>query len=155
MRQVSEALAVGLPVVMSQFTKESFGTIPGCVGPDDSSFAKCVTEVHDNKNRWKALRNEGISYIQRTHNREKIMEKWSEIIDQSFKPSSKEMSKKFLDMKFHYPTEKCAEGEEIYLGAYKDVADAVKAGHMKNGFDHWRLYGKLEGRSYYCNLAEL
>ena len=110
---MSEALAVGLPVVMSTFTKESFGEIPGCIGSDNKSFAKCVIDVHGDEQQWEALRNEGLSFIQRTHSRKEAMEQWSDIIDSSLKDASKRYSNKLVNVTMRYPTEKCAEGEEI------------------------------------------
>lgn len=77
---MSEALSVGLPVVMSTLTKESFGEVPGCVGSDNKSFTKCIIDLHDNETQWEALRNEGFSYIQKTHNRKDAMKEWSKII---------------------------------------------------------------------------
>ena len=152
--QVSEALAAGLPVVMSKFTQDSFGTVPGCVGSDDASFAKCVIDLHNDEHQWEAVRNEGVSFIERTHSRQKIMEQWSEIIEDSFKNASKkQVHPKLLGTKLPSPKKACAEGEEFYLGAYEDVANAVKAGIFKTGFDHWIGSGKGEGRTYFCNLA--
>ena len=150
---MSQALAVGLPVVMSTFTKESFGNIPGCVGSDNTSFTKCIIDLHGNKRRWEVLRDEGFVYIQSTHSRRETMEQWSKIIDGSFKNVSKERGNKLLNMKIDYPKEKCVEGEEIYLRTYNDVAAAVKGGDLKSGFEHWNRYGKKEARSYYCNMA--
>ena len=148
---MSEALAAGLPVVMSKFTKESFGTVPGCVGSDDASFAKCVIDLHNDEHLWEAVRDEGISFIERTHGRQKIMEIWSEIIEDGFKNASKkQVHPKLLGTKLPSPTVACAEGEEIYIGVYEDVANAVQAGVYKTGFDHWNRDGKAEGRTYFC-----
>jgi len=150
---VSEALAFGLPVTMSTFTKDSFGNIPGCVGSDKTSFTKCIIDLHSNKRQWEALRDEGISYIQRTHSRKENIERWSEIIDYSFKNVSKERSSRLLNVNIDYPKEKCPEGEEMYLGTFNDVAAVVKGGGFGSAFQHWKLYGKKEGRSYYCNMS--
>jgi len=151
--KVSEALAVGIPVVMSTFIKESFGDIPGCVGSDSTSFTKCIIDLHGNKRRWEALRDEGISYIQQTHSRKESMEKWSEIIDHNFNNVSKEGGDKLFNVKISYAKEKCVEGEEIYLSTFPDIAAAIKVGHFDSGFHHWNKYGKKGGRSYYCKMA--
>jgi hypothetical protein len=75
---------MGLPVVMSEFTKASFSwDIPGCVGSDHQSFAKCILDIHSDHDYWKTLRDKGISYIEDTHNRKKIMSKWSDIVNRS------------------------------------------------------------------------
>lgn len=37
--------------------------------------------------------------------------------------------------------------EIAYLAVYSDVADAVKNGGFKTGYQHWMEYGKYEGRS--------
>ena len=49
-----------------------------------------------------------------------------------------------------FPQEQCAEGEEIYMNEYKDVAEAVRSGIFSSAFEHWREFGKGEGRMYYC-----
>ena len=36
--------------------------------------------------------------------------------------------------------------EDLYLHYHPDVASAVSAGHMHSGYEHWRTYGKAEGR---------
>eukprot|EP00586_Coscinodiscus_wailesii_P000698 CAMPEP_0172484550 /NCGR_PEP_ID=MMETSP1066-20121228/12048_1 /TAXON_ID=671091 /ORGANISM="Coscinodiscus wailesii, Strain CCMP2513" /LENGTH=752 /DNA_ID=CAMNT_0013249159 /DNA_START=284 /DNA_END=2542 /DNA_ORIENTATION=+ len=96
--KVSEALANGLPVVMSTFTKESFGYIPGCVGSDSRSFTKCIIDLHRNENQWQELHDKGLSYIQQSHSRQALKEKWSDIIDSSFKHMSKKQSHKILNI---------------------------------------------------------
>jgi glycosyltransferase involved in cell wall biosynthesis len=149
--KVSEALAAGLPVVMSEFTKESFGgEAPGCTGFDPESFAKCVIDVHDNQEQWEFLRSEGLSYILRTHSRKEVMKQWSEIIGSSFKDVAKKRSKKLLDVRMNLPTERCEEGEDIYLSQFEDIAIAVKEGRIGSGFEHWSEFGKYEGRNSYC-----
>lgn len=146
LQQVSEALARGLPVVMSDFTKDSFGNgVPGCVGTDSSSYKKCITDLDENRETWEALRDEGISYIEHTHSRHEAMGRWSRIID------SNKRAHDLLSKTIPVPTEKCDEGEEVYLGAYKDIGIAIEEGIFESGFQHWDLHGKREGRCYYCN----
>ena len=70
--------------MMSTFTQESFGDVPGCVGSDAASYIKCIVELNDDESKWEELRNEGISYIERTHNREDIMTVWSKAISKNF-----------------------------------------------------------------------
>lgn len=131
---------------MSEFTKDSFGdSVPGCVGTDIESYKKCIVDLDGNRAKWEALRAEGISYIERTHSRQEAMERWSRIID-SNKQLHDQQSKTIP-----VPTEKCDEGEEVYLGAYKEVGIGIKEGHFESGFHHWNLHGNLEGRSYYCD----
>lgn len=46
-----------------------------------------------------------------------------------------------------YPTTPPAGFDEaLYLAANPDVAEAVKSGQFKSGFDHYRLHGQVEGR---------
>ena len=69
---------------MSTFTQESFGDVPGCVGSDAASYIKCIVELNDDKSKWEELRNEGISYIERTHGRNLTMAVWSKVINNNF-----------------------------------------------------------------------
>ncbi len=69
---------------MSTFTHESFGDIPGCVGSDPESFKNCIIELHSNERKWVKVRNEGIAYIEETHNRQKTMEVWSNVIGKNY-----------------------------------------------------------------------
>lgn len=92
--KVSEALSIGLPVVMSSFTHKSFGNVPGCVGSDNNAFKQCIISVHNNEKKWKALRQEGLDFIAETHSRKKVMEKWSSIINSNVK-LARERRRKF------------------------------------------------------------
>ncbi|WP_029008294.1 AMIN domain-containing protein [Azospirillum halopraeferens] len=37
--------------------------------------------------------------------------------------------------------------EDAYLAAYADVADAVRLGDFSSGYEHYRLFGRAEGRT--------
>lgn len=160
--KVSEAMSFGLPVVMSTFTKESFGDAPGCVGSDNRSFANCVLDLHGREDRWEAMQNAGIAYIEKTHNRQKTLNEWSNIINDGLKRMSMRnrgtgpgVGTEHGLFKAQMPessTQECAEGEEMYLAKYADIAAAVKSGHFRSGFHHWSLYGKNEGRIYNCSM---
>jgi hypothetical protein len=136
--------------VMSPFTRDSFGNgVPGCVGSDSESYKKCIEDLDGNATKWEELRDEGISYIERTHSRQKAMERWSRVIDTNLH------AHKLLGHPILHPTKKCDEGEQLYLGAKEnaDIAKAVKDGIFESGFQHWDMHGKHEGRKYYCNSS--
>lgn len=144
--QVSEALARGLPVIMSDFTKNSFSNgVPGCVGSDSASFKKCIIDLDGNRTKWETLRDEGISYIKRTHSRQEAMNTWSRVINSNMQ------AKLLLGKQILNSTRKCDEGEEMYLRSDIAIENAVKNGVFESGFHHWTLHGKAEGRRYYCN----
>ena len=50
--------------------------------------------------------------------------------------------------------------EKVYLELYPDVANAIKNGTCKSGFDHYKEYGFKEGRllesrkSYFLKLID-
>jgi SAM-dependent methyltransferase len=46
------------------------------------------------------------------------------------------------------PTTMAGFDEDLYLAAYSDVAEAVRAGTIASGYVHWLQYGKAEGRGY-------
>ena len=149
MLQVSEAISRGLPVAMSNFTKESFGNnIPGCVGSDARSFAKCIIDLHDDKSRWAELRNEGLDYIQRTHSRPQAMEQWARVINDNLERAN---AKNHITEQPVLATAACVDGEKMYLQTHRDVAAAVERGDIRNGFHHWISSGKQEGRAYICS----
>ena len=84
--QVSEALSLGIPVVVSEFTAESFGFKPGCfedvccIGDNKESFKNCILDVHNDKAKWYSFRENGIDFIQSTHSCEEVMKKWAKNI---------------------------------------------------------------------------
>ena len=43
------------------------------------------------------------------------------------------------------PVKQCPEGEEAYFSSYPDVS--IK---WKSAYQHWKKYGKAEGRHYIC-----
>lgn len=144
--QVSEALARGIPVVMSKFTSDSFGNgVPGCVGTDSASYQKCILDLDKNRTKWEEVRAKSIAYIERTHNRQEAMRSWSRIIDKNMQ------AKTLLGNPILNSTEKCDEGEELYLRSDSAIENAVKTGAFESGFDDWTQFGKTEGRTYYCN----
>jgi hypothetical protein len=135
--QVSEALSLGIPVVMSNFTAKSFGPVPGCIGADAQSFKNCILDLHRSKERWTALRNDGVDFIRRTHSRQQIMQEWSKVIDGSLKAISA-----------------CLEGEDTYMNKYPAVREAVRDGIFQSGFHDWNSKGKAEGREYDCKHGQ-
>ena len=72
-------------MVMSTFTYESFGDLPGCVGSDPKTFKKCVIELHSNEEEWYKVRDEGIEYILDTHSREKTMDVFAQAIEENYR----------------------------------------------------------------------
>jgi len=154
---VSEAIAHGLPVVMSKLTYDSFGNdIPGCVGIDNEAFATCIIDIHKNDTQWATIQKEGITFIRGTHNRERHKQRLSVIIKRNLKIATrrKKMTNpdhKLLHAELPSPRSECKEGEEIYLAMYEDVAAAVASKSVSSAFQHWSEVGKAEGRSYFCN----
>jgi hypothetical protein len=156
--QVSEAIAKGLPVVMSKFTYDSFGNdIPGCVGIDNESFAKCIIDTFNNDTQWATIQKKGTTYIRETHNRERHKQRLSAIIKRNLKiaTSRKKITNpdhNLLHVELPTPISKCEEGEEIYLKMYEDVAAAVVSrSEYSSAFQHWSEFGESEGRPYFCN----
>ena len=47
-------------------------------------------------------------------------------------------------------TKFCKEGDILYLYFNPDIAEAVKKGEFKNGFQHWSTSGRHESRQYRC-----
>ena len=84
--QVSEALSLGIPVVVSEFTAESFGFKPGCfedvccIGDNKESFKNYILNVHNDKEKSYSFRENGIGFIQSTHSCEEVMKKWAKNI---------------------------------------------------------------------------
>merc|ERR1712157_492418 len=165
--RVSEALSLGIPVVVSGFTAESFGFKPGyyedvcCIGNNEESFKNCVLDVHNDKAKWSSFRDNGIDFIQSTHNREEVTKKWADVIKRSMNAltTSKFLDGTMMDGYMHhglfttninYPKEQCPEGEKLYFESYKDVVEAVKLGLFESAFEHWSTFGKSEQRMYIC-----
>jgi len=82
--KLSEAFSQGTPVVMSGLSAKSFGLSAsdgvGCIGEDDSSFAKCVLSVHNSESVWKTKQRNGLDFIRRTHHRGTLSNVWAEVI---------------------------------------------------------------------------
>jgi len=51
-----------------------------CTGTSATSFAQCVISVHKDMNRWETLRQGGLDFIARTHNRTHLMHTWNNTI---------------------------------------------------------------------------
>ena len=92
---MSEALSYGIPSVMSKLSADAFGLSPEkkvtCIGEDAESFKSCVLSVHGSEKKWNELRNGGLSFIQKTHNRVEVERKWSRVIDSG--------KREYMDMK--------------------------------------------------------
>ena len=66
---------------MSQFTHDSFGEVPGCVGYDPTAYMQCILDLHSDEKLWNQIRNDGIAFIERTHSRNTMRELWFKIIE--------------------------------------------------------------------------
>ena len=133
--QVSEALSVGLPVVMSSFTHDSFGTVPGCIGSNKYTFKQCILEVHNDKQKWTELREQGLEFIRTTHSEEEVIKRWSYIISTGLK-----LSRRRNDL--------FQRSEEEYKKQYPDIADALAAKVFLSALHHYSTVGKHESRLY-------
>mmetsp|Transcript_4202 Transcript_4202/g.4836 ORF Transcript_4202/g.4836 Transcript_4202/m.4836 type:complete len:876 (+) Transcript_4202:264-2891(+) len=146
--KVSEALSVGVPVIMSSLTANGFGFQPedeiGCTGGDIESFKKCILDVYYDEEKWTKFRDNGLDFIRQTHSYEKAMEVWSTIISNALKEIDITRDSN-IEI-----TEQCPEGERKYLHLNRDVAEAIKRGNYETGFQHWEINGKSKGRSYSC-----
>jgi len=153
--QVSEALSVGLPVVMSNETAEGFG-LPfanediSCIGYNTESFKNCIIIVHSNELIWNKLRDTAVNFIRKTHNRDEVMYQWSKIIQNGLNPTSLARKKKHCISKLNleYPSGPCLEGEKLYKALYKDMSEHIH--HFQSMFEHWAKFGRSEGRKYIC-----
>ena len=48
-------------------------------------------------------------------------------------------------------TEKCDEGELMYIARNRDISRAIEEKKFESGFHHWQIFGKNEGRLYGCH----
>jgi len=147
--KLSEAFSQGIPVVMSGLSAKSFGLSAsdgvGCIGENDSSFAKCILSAHNSRSVWETRQRSGFDFIRTTHNRGIMMNAWSEVIDTAMlRIEPWEQCNTTCDdldnliEKTGEPKDYCAEeGEEFYLWKYPDVANAVRRGIYKSGFAHF------------------
>lgn len=127
---MSESLSVGLPVVMSSFTHDSFGKIPGCVGKDVPAMVDCILQVYGHEKKWTLLQQEGLKFIRETHNRKQVMAKWSSTISLGLDLAT---SRKRV----------FTEGENLYRKTY---ADTVLT--RTSAFSHYLIYGRKDNRIY-------
>ena len=148
---------------MSSFTAESFGIQPeddiGCVGTTIQKFQKCILTVHENETIWNKLQSNEIKYIQKTHNRQDVMKTWDDVIvhnlnqlkDIRKKGDKDKMKHNLMTAEVKLPTEACPEGEKLYGRLYPLVAKQIKKRKTwATCFEHFQLYGRLEGRVYIC-----
>jgi hypothetical protein len=47
-------------------------------------------------------------------------------------------------------THACSVGESAYRAEYPDVAEAIETGSFQSAFDHFRRFGRSDGRNYGC-----
>jgi len=172
--KLSEAFSYGIPCVMSKPSAEAFSFTPKtkvtCIGDSPESFKNCVLTVYESKKKWTEIRDNGISFIRKTHNRLKVMQDWSGAISvakQSYlgmKAIERTEDEKGVPPSFithnlfstdlWTPLEPCVEGEVLYLKLYPDVKDAMNQGAFSSAFAHWRDFGQQEGRKYVCKHDE-
>ena len=158
--KISESIAMGVPVVMSELSASSFGLSEDsditCVSTTPEKFKDCVIEVHNNQTKWESLREHVFEFIQETHNINTIRSTWSKIIGEGLETitSMGRTGLKFrnhiLTEHFEYPTEMCPEGEETYIHYHPDVLQYILRGGLPSAFAHFSAFGKNEGRNYVC-----
>ena len=74
---------------MSRFTADSFvnssqsGNKPpfGCVGDTEQSFTECILQLHNSKLEWNSAQRKGFDFLEQTHKRDVVQQRWSDIID--------------------------------------------------------------------------
>ena len=156
--KLSEAFALGVPVVMSESAAGNFEIKSsdeiGCVGNDVTSFKQCVLDIHSDREKWKRARMNGLDFIQRTHNRATLEGSWSAIIKDAM---AMRVTLPTCDPSLIYAacsgvevTKMCRRGELEYQRMYPDVAKAVRAGYFASAWDHYQMVGSQEGRVYGC-----
>ena len=157
--------------MMSKLSADAFGIEPedeiSCIGSNRATFASCVLSLHNNESEWEKMQRNGISFIERTHSREKVSAIWSKVIEQALSKYNKMkaletiplagggrhqriISHPIFSTELWAPTKPCREGEALYVKLYPDVGDAITTGIFTSAFHHWKKHGKHEGRSYLC-----
>merc|ERR1711920_945789 len=117
---------------MSSFTADSFGIKSedeiGCIGGTSVSFKTCILQVYNNEEKWTKLSNNEIDFIERTHSREKVMNKWRHVVNKGLNVIKKgganhigNINKYGLSAKKYFPEKECPEGEDHYRKKYPDV----------------------------------
>lgn len=157
--QLSEALALGVPAVISTSVAENYGISSwdeiACIGEDLTSFHNCVLALHSDQRTWKKFRTNSIEFVQRMYNRDNLLSSISEIIKVAT-VLSRALPKCDPELDFIAcvrTTEAqgiCPVGEEAYLLSYPDVYEAVEARLFSSAWQHFIEFGKMEGRFYSC-----
>lgn len=109
--------------------------MPGCVGSDAKSYKQCILELHSDKEKWRALQQDGYKFIRETHSRKLVTEEWSKVINFGLKIAKKR------DVIFE-------RGEAVYQQNDPGVAKAVESGIYSSAFEHYLDFGFAEKRSY-------
>ena len=159
--KISETIAMGVPVVMSELSASSFGfpedTDTVCVGKNPQNFKDCVILVHNEKSKWEALQKEGFEFIDKTHNMRLIQSTWANMIREGYQTikyvrrSGSQPQHDLFNTDFEYPKKECPEGEENYFYNYPDVKENILSGGFRSAFEHFTVTGSKEARNYiYC-----
>jgi hypothetical protein len=167
MLQLSEAFALGVPVVMSGSVAETFKISSrnriGCVGKSVESMKQCVLDVHSNEREWQILRTNGIEFIQRTNSRAMVRRSWLGIMkvatekrqDLANCDATLEFVSCFARKKQLLSDSMCPEGEERYKDAYPYVKASIEDGEFPSAWEHFETKGKAEGLVYSCGCRQL
>jgi len=150
--KLSEVMSAGLPTVMSLDSAKNFG-IPqnsrvSCVGVNDTSFANCVVNLYNNEQSWSEVAWNARNFIQQTHDRRLITKTWNNIFQKAT-----EMVERKKRCSNGCPSEVirlCRKGELTYFLRYPGVKKAVKKKEIPSAYEHWKQYGKYEGKKYEC-----
>lgn len=128
-------MSKGLPVVMSRFTRDCFGDVPGCVGDDPQSTKLCVIDTHNSRDNWSKLQEDGLNFIEKTHNRNLTMMKWSGVISKAL-VLAKKRRKVF------------GAAEKAYGQTYQLEVRSGSVPAFKSFLEHYVLQGKEDGKFY-------
>ena len=151
-------------MVMSKLSAGGFGIYSSsnkdkdavaCVGDSSDEIKNCIVELYTNKRKWESVQQNAIEYLHRTHNRQTISNKLSQIINEGLRIASinkdkRTKSHEMYKFKIPSPKGKCDEGEVLYLAKYPDVVGGIEAGYFTSGYDHWKKDGAAENREYIC-----
>ena len=141
----------GIPTVMSKLSAGSFRlsnkSNSTCVGGDIESFKDCVISMYENEDKWNSIQKGGFEFIRQTHSLEFVQSKWKRLIDQSMN-IAKDLRYNVLSRTFSN-SEKCLEGEKLYLKMYPYVKGLLEDHSFTSAFEHWVEKGKSDGMLYY------
>jgi hypothetical protein len=149
-RQEGQALAMGVPTVMSNIVADDMGISSrdkiGCIGKDVASFKQCVLELHSNRKAWHLARMNGLDFVKQSPNRAALQSSWSTVIADAM---TTRLSLKKCDPLHCLETNaaiSCPHGESNYALQYPDVGRAIEIGDFATAWKHVDLFS--DGQYY-------